>query len=187
MQSAARVLAIGASEEALADPHARVPREPTSGLDPTGIAYAGSVGVTHPNDVPWIHIFPDGQVHTNPHPYDLTADEGRRDVDHDGPPLARARLRWGVGKLMLEAPEDPLVLPIWLRGTGSLFRHRLDIVVGSPVDLAPLRATYRSTAPAPTPPPLSAFVHHSSPPTSRPFYSQATALLQAALLETSSL
>jgi len=75
----------------------------------------------------WLHVFPEGKVCPD------SAQLGEK-------------LRWGVGRLVSEAPVKPIVLPIIHRGMerirpfeqGWTIRHgeSLDITVGDPIDMA---------------------------------------------------
>ena len=76
----------------------------------------------------WIHVFPEGRVVP------------------DSSGVALGRLKWGIGRLILEAPTPPLLLPIIHQGFehikpyGSLLprfsRHHnaLTVSVGEPID-----------------------------------------------------
>ncbi|CAD6192916.1 unnamed protein product [Caenorhabditis auriculariae] len=77
----------------------------------------------------WVHIFPEGRV-----------------VDIQTEPL---RLKWGVGRLIMDVKKDPIVLPIWCKNMEKVwpvkppyyprFGHKVDIFIGEPFDLASLK------------------------------------------------
>lgn len=91
----------------------------------------------------WVHIFPEGKVN-------LSRSTCMR------------RFKWGVSRLILEAPTTPYVVPIWLMGFDQImpeprapprWRPRLgaDICVafGEPIDVEPFVHAYRTGAPYP--------------------------------------
>jgi len=73
----------------------------------------------------WVHMFPEGKVIFDP----STADE---------------RIKWGVGRLINEAPTAPVLLPIWIKGMETVwpksppyypkFGNTVELIVGEPVD-----------------------------------------------------
>jgi monolysocardiolipin acyltransferase len=77
----------------------------------------------------WLHVFPEGKVIP-----DSTA--------------SRIRLKWGVGRLILDSKIPPIVLPIIHQGLENIlplntriprFGRRLVINIGEPLDTVPLR------------------------------------------------
>ncbi|PJF18672.1 hypothetical protein PSACC_01517 [Paramicrosporidium saccamoebae] len=77
----------------------------------------------------WLHVFPEGKVIP-----DSAA--------------SRVRLKWGIGRLVLDSKIPPVVLPIVHQGLENIlpldswiprFGKRLVINIGEPVDTAPLR------------------------------------------------
>ncbi|RKP36965.1 Tafazzin [Dimargaris cristalligena] len=80
------------------------------------------------NQNKWVHLFPEGKIDQTP---------------------AFSYFRWGVARLVMEADATPLVVPIWHTGMDKLFPtepsrrplvlgQRMKIVVGEPLDFAPL-------------------------------------------------
>uniref|UniRef100_A0A0N4ZJA3 Tafazzin family protein n=1 Tax=Parastrongyloides trichosuri TaxID=131310 RepID=A0A0N4ZJA3_PARTI len=76
------------------------------------------------NEKGWVHIFPEGRVETLP-----------------------IRIKWGVGRLVMDCNELPTILPIWIKGmdhvwpTTKPYRPRFGKIVkmdiGDPIDLTP--------------------------------------------------
>ncbi|CAH8498977.1 unnamed protein product [Heterobilharzia americana] len=56
------------------------------------------------NSGQWIHVFPQGRI----------IQPNERNSEQD------IRLRWGIGRLIAESKEDPIVLPIWHCGFDEL-------------------------------------------------------------------
>uniref|UniRef100_A0AC34GP30 Tafazzin family protein n=1 Tax=Panagrolaimus sp. ES5 TaxID=591445 RepID=A0AC34GP30_9BILA len=74
------------------------------------------------NDKKWIHLFPEGKVTPNP-----------------------IRIKWGVGRMINETEEPPIVLPIWVNGMSKVwasappyypkFGNTVEVTVGEPLDM----------------------------------------------------
>ncbi|XP_046387433.1 tafazzin [Ischnura elegans] len=72
----------------------------------------------------WVHIFPEGRVN----------------MTHES-----MRLKWGVGRLILDSPHPPLVLPLWHVGMDGVLPNqepyclqvgrRVTLNIGQPLDL----------------------------------------------------
>ncbi len=82
------------------------------------------------NSGEWVHIFPEGSV-------------------QQAPPLLKDRLKWGVGRLVMESKEAPILLPIVHKGFESVkpldgcirpLLQRIEITIGEPIDTALMRA-----------------------------------------------
>lgn len=84
----------------------------------------------------WIHIFPEGKVN-------LTRSTYMR------------RFKWGISRLILEAPICPYVVPVWLMGFDQIMPHPrapprwvprtgadICVVFGDPIDVDAYRQTY---------------------------------------------
>ncbi|VDK60894.1 unnamed protein product [Cylicostephanus goldi] len=73
------------------------------------------------NENGWVHMFPEGRVTPNP-----------------------IRIKWGVGRLVMDAENPPVILPIWCTNMGEVwtdqppyhprFGHNVDIHVGDLLD-----------------------------------------------------
>ena len=73
----------------------------------------------------WVHMYPQGQVNLNP--------------------KENTRLKWGVGRLITESKETPIVIPVYHLGMDSIlpnmkpyiprFGQKVTIVVGSPINV----------------------------------------------------
>lgn len=106
----------------------------------------------------WVHIFPEGRTQQYPE---------ARISGRLPPQRARelGRLKWGTAKLVVKATAPgqprPIVLPMYHRGMQELFPYRRDgsnklqsplprtnrtvrLLVGKPLDLAPLIAKHRA-------------------------------------------
>ncbi|KHJ76394.1 hypothetical protein OESDEN_23986, partial [Oesophagostomum dentatum] len=69
----------------------------------------------------WVHMFPEGRVTADP-----------------------IRIKWGVGRLVMDATNPPLILPIWCTNMASVwtehppyyprFGHKVDIHIGKLFD-----------------------------------------------------
>lgn len=80
----------------------------------------------------WVHVFPEGKVNMT------------KEV---------MRLKWGVGRMIMESPVTPIVVPIWHIGMDEVlpntppyilrFHKRLTFNYGKPIDLSELVATLR--------------------------------------------
>jgi len=97
----------------------------------------------------WVHLFPEGYVN-------LTRSTRLR------------RFKWGISRLVLEAPHTPLVVPIWLMGMDQVMPHPrahprwlprpgadIGIAFSEPVDVSPFVHAYqqwRATPAAAVPP-----------------------------------
>jgi len=91
----------------------------------------------------WVHLFPEGYVN-------LTRSTRMR------------RFKWGVSRLVLEAPHTPLVVPIWLMGMDQVMPHPrahprwlprpgadIGITFGDPVDVSTFVQAYQQWRAAP--------------------------------------
>uniref|UniRef100_A0A8R1I5J3 Tafazzin family protein n=1 Tax=Caenorhabditis japonica TaxID=281687 RepID=A0A8R1I5J3_CAEJA len=77
----------------------------------------------------WVHIFPEGKV-----------------CRKDDEPL---RFKWGVGRLVMDATADPLILPIWCKNMESVwpvqppyypkFGNKVEVHIGEPFSLSELK------------------------------------------------
>jgi monolysocardiolipin acyltransferase len=56
------------------------------------------------NSYSWVHIFPEGKIHQSPQ-------------------KIMRYFKWGVSRLILEPPECPDVVPIWLEGTDEVMHE----------------------------------------------------------------
>ena len=73
----------------------------------------------------WVHMYPQGQVNLNP--------------------KENTRFKWGVGRLITESNQTPIVIPIYHLGMDSIlpnrkpyiprFGQKVTIVVGSPINV----------------------------------------------------
>ena len=91
-----------------------------------------SVGVL--DDGGWVHIYPEGKIIEN-------EDEV-------------VRLKWGIGRLVADSAQVPLVLPMWHVGMDDLvpntrpyrpyFGKRLTVAMGEPIDFRPVLAELRA-------------------------------------------
>ncbi|KAH9016276.1 acyltransferase-domain-containing protein [Lactarius pseudohatsudake] len=88
----------------------------------------------------WIHLFAEGKV-CQPHTYATDPQTG----------LARLRrFKWGIGRIVMETPRPPAIIPMWITGFDKLMpegRHapwkylprpgaRLSVTFGAPVSPA---------------------------------------------------
>ncbi|KAH9047188.1 acyltransferase-domain-containing protein [Lactarius hengduanensis] len=88
----------------------------------------------------WIHLFAEGKV-CQPHTYATDPQTG----------LARLRrFKWGIGRIVMETPRPPTIIPMWITGFDKLMpegRHapwkylprpgaRLSVTFGAPVSPA---------------------------------------------------
>lgn len=73
------------------------------------------------NEKQWVHIFPEGKVTPVP-----------------------IRFKWGVGRLLNETKEPPMILPIWVNGMNTVWPEKppyypligktVEVFIGDPVD-----------------------------------------------------
>ncbi|KAI9437910.1 acyltransferase-domain-containing protein [Lactarius psammicola] len=97
----------------------------------------------------WIHLFAEGKV-CQPHTYAADPQTG----------LARLRrFKWGIGRILMETPRPPTIIPMWITGFDKLMpegRHapwkylprsgaRLSVTFGTPVPPAAVRAALDMT------------------------------------------
>ncbi|CAB3406126.1 unnamed protein product [Caenorhabditis bovis] len=81
------------------------------------------------NQKKWVHIFPEGKV-----------------CRSEEEPL---RFKWGVGRLVMDAKTDPLILPIWTKNMESVwpeqppyypkFGNTVEVHIGEPFSLAEIK------------------------------------------------
>jgi monolysocardiolipin acyltransferase len=72
----------------------------------------------------WVHVFPEGKVNETKEPI---------------------RLKWGVGRMIHELPQIPMVIPIWHIGMDKVFSNtppcvlkmgqKVTLNIGQPIDL----------------------------------------------------
>nr|CAH8841854.1 unnamed protein product [Trichobilharzia regenti] len=96
------------------------------------------------NSGQWIHVFPQGRI-VQPH---------ERNSEQN------IRLRWGIGRLVAESKEDPIIIPIWHCGLDELNpsevpntavtlrrifgkSRRVTIGIGEPINVCNLRQQLR--------------------------------------------
>jgi len=108
----------------------------------------------------WVHLFPEGRVWQCSH-------VGGRSVSYDGSPYAgpqwqiqpRPYLRWGVGKIVADAPAAPTIVPVYHTGLADVqplnmvteklaswvprAGNRITIAVGAPFTVDDLLARHR--------------------------------------------
>lgn len=81
----------------------------------------------------WLHVFPEGKVNQG---------------------IDLPRLKWGVGRLILESTLDPIIIPIWHHGMEDIMPldqpqplphlwKDLTVVFGDPLDVSDLVQAYR--------------------------------------------
>lgn len=83
----------------------------------------------------WVHIFPEGKVNMS---------------------KERLRFKWGIGRIVYEAPVLPIIVPIWHEGMDTVlpnvppyilrFGKKVTINVGQPIDLQQLVDRLRSNS-----------------------------------------
>ncbi|CAP26275.1 Protein CBR-ACL-3 [Caenorhabditis briggsae] len=81
------------------------------------------------NDNKWVHIFPEGKVC-------VAAEE----------PL---RFKWGIGRLVMDAKTDPIILPVWCKRMEDVwpihppyypkFGNTVEVYIGEPFSLSDLK------------------------------------------------
>ncbi|CAO4374007.1 unnamed protein product [Caenorhabditis nigoni] len=81
------------------------------------------------NDNKWVHIFPEGKVC-------IAAEE----------PL---RFKWGIGRLVMDAKTDPIILPVWCKRMEDVwpihppyypkFGNTVEVYIGEPFSLSDLK------------------------------------------------
>ncbi|CAJ0939867.1 unnamed protein product, partial [Mesorhabditis belari] len=86
------------------------------------------------NERGWVHIFPEGKVTETP-----------------------LRVKWGVGRLVMEPKNAPIVLPIWMKGMETIwpnhppyypsFGKTVKVTIGDPWDTTELRETLNDYRP----------------------------------------
>lgn len=84
------------------------------------------------NEGSWIHVFPEGKVNMT---------------------LEHMRLKWGVGRLVYETCDTPIVLPLCHVGMESVLPNyspyiprimkKVTVVIGDPIDLSGLLSKLR--------------------------------------------
>lgn len=125
----------------------------------------------------WVHIFPEGRVN-------LSRSTRLR------------RFKWGISRLILEAPTTPYVVPIWLTGFDQImpeprapprWRPRLgadiSVAFGAPVPVDPFVLAHRTGAPCPAVPAPDGHtsIPHALHPSDHPTYAAIRSHLAAHL------
>ena len=123
----------------------------------------------------WVHIFPEGRVN-------LSRSTRLR------------RFKWGVSRLILEAPTTPYVVPIWLTGFDQVmpeprapprWRPRLgadiSVAFGAPIHVDPFVLAHRTGAPCPAVAAPDEHIPHDLHPSDHPAYAAIRSHLAAHL------
>ncbi|KAH8981220.1 acyltransferase-domain-containing protein [Lactarius hatsudake] len=97
----------------------------------------------------WIHLFAEGKV-CQPHTYATDPQTGRARL---------RRFKWGIGRIVMETPRPPTIIPMWITGFDRLMpegRHapwkylprpgaRLSVTFGAPVSPAAVHGALGTT------------------------------------------
>uniref|UniRef100_A0AC34R611 Tafazzin family protein n=1 Tax=Panagrolaimus sp. JU765 TaxID=591449 RepID=A0AC34R611_9BILA len=83
------------------------------------------------NEKQWVHMYPEGKVTPEP-----------------------IRFKWGIGRLLNETKEPPIILPIWVKGMDNvwpssppyypLFGKTVEVIVGEPLDSKDILSSLKS-------------------------------------------
>jgi len=93
----------------------------------------------------WVHIFPESKI----------CQSGEYKADPQTGVVRLQRFKWGIGRMLMETPRPPTIIPMWLTGFDKLMPEgrrapwkylprpgaRLSVTFGAPLARASVRAT----------------------------------------------